>query len=91
MMFASGTIPMVAKAWRTKDLRSYSLAQLASANVGNLIHWLYIAALPFGPISFLHGFYTITTLAMLVWYVQHRRTWAAPAHHTQPTPLATNS
>lgn len=65
LWFASSNLPMLYKAFRTQDLHSYSPIQLAMANVGNAIHWLYIAALPFGPIWFLHGFNTVATALML--------------------------
>ena len=49
---------MLLKAFTTHDLRSYSLTHIALSNVGNLIHWVYVASLPVGPIWFLHGFFT---------------------------------
>jgi hypothetical protein len=68
LMFAAGSLKMLVKAWRTKDLRSYSLGQIVLNNVGNLLYWLYIISLPFGPIYFMHGFFTLVSLLMLVWY-----------------------
>jgi hypothetical protein len=76
-IFAVSHIPMLIRAYRTKDLRSYSVANLVLSNLGNGFHWLYIVSLPFGPIWFLHGFYTLTTAMMLLWYVQHRNKWTA--------------
>ena len=61
---------MVVKAARTKDLASYSLGNIVLANVGNVIHSIYIVHLPFGPISWLHGFHVVTTAMMLFWYVR---------------------
>jgi uncharacterized protein with PQ loop repeat len=72
-IFAASQIPMLIRAFRTKDLRSYSSVNLVLANLGNVCHWLYVVSLPFGPIWFLHGFYTIVTALMLLWYVQHER------------------
>jgi hypothetical protein len=69
-MFASSNVPMLIKAFRTRDFRSYSFAHIVMSNVGNAVHWIYIAALPWGPIWFLHAFYTITTALMLIWYLQ---------------------
>lgn len=69
VIFMMGTFPMLYKAWRTKDLRSYSLANIVVSNVGNFIHWFYILSLPFGPVWALHAFHTVTTLLMLVWYL----------------------
>ena len=43
------------------------------SNVGNLIHWIYVASLPVGPIWFLHGFFTVTTALMLVCYMRFQR------------------
>ncbi len=74
VLFASGTLPMLHKAWKTRDLRSYSLPYLVLSNVGNMIHWIYIAALPLGPIWLLHGFYTLSTATMLMWYLRQRST-----------------
>jgi uncharacterized protein with PQ loop repeat len=71
MLFITGNIPMLLKAFKTKNLRSYSLSNIVMVNVGNLIHWLYISSLPFGPIWLLHSFYTITMLVMLLWYLRY--------------------
>ncbi len=75
-LFASSSIPMLLKAFQSKDLRSYSLTHMVLSNIGNGFHWLYIVGLPFGPIWFLHSFYTISTALMLLWYLQHRHMWA---------------
>lgn len=71
VMFAFSTLPMVIKAYRTKDLRSYSLGNIALANGGNAVHSLYVFNLPMGPIWFLHGFYVVTTAMMLFWYLRY--------------------
>jgi len=73
-LFIGSYIPMLLKAFRTKDLRSYSLTNIVVANVGNGIHWIYIAGLPWGPIWLLHSFYTLAMALMLFWYVRYRRT-----------------
>lgn len=70
-MFVSSSFPMVYKAYKTKDLRSYSLGNIALANLGNLVHWAYISSLPFGPVWFLHGFNTLVTVLMFLWYWQY--------------------
>lgn len=72
LIFASGTLPMLYKALRTRDLRSYSLVNIAMSNLGNLVHWIYIASLPVGPIWLLHTFYTVSTAIMLVCYLSQR-------------------
>jgi uncharacterized protein with PQ loop repeat len=73
LMFVSSNFPMLLKAFKTQDLRSYSLTHIALSNLGNLIHWLYVASLPVGPIWFLHGFFTVTTALMLVCYLRYQR------------------
>jgi hypothetical protein len=70
-LFAVSNIPMLTKAARTRNLKSYSFPHIVFSNVGNLVHWIYIADLPFGPIWFLHTFYTITAMLMLVWYLRY--------------------
>ncbi len=70
LLFMFGTLPMLHKAFRTRNLKSYSLGNLLLSNLGNLIHWLYVSSLPFGPIWFLHGFSSLTTALMLVWYAR---------------------
>jgi hypothetical protein len=62
---------MLWKAYQTKDLKSYSLGYLVMGNAGNLVHWVYVSSLPFGPIWFLHGFYTLVTALMLFWYLRY--------------------
>jgi hypothetical protein len=48
VIFAGSTLPMLAKAARTKDLGSYSLGNIVLSNLGNLIHSLYVFHLPPG-------------------------------------------
>src|SRR5262245_4975646 len=78
LIFAAGSVDMVVKAWRTKDLRSYSLGQIVLNNVGNLFYWLYVLSLPFGPIYFMHGFFTLVSLLMLIWYFAYRTASRTP-------------
>lgn len=70
-IFAFSTLPMLLKAFRTKDLKSYSLGNILLANVGNVIHSVYVFNLPSGPIWLLHTFYLVTTALMLVWYLRY--------------------
>ncbi len=70
-IFAFSTLPMLMKAFRTKDLRSYSLSNILLSNLGNVIHSIYIFHLPMGPIWLLHAFYLVTTGLMLVWYLRY--------------------
>ena len=71
VIFALSTLPMLVKAVRTKDLRSYSLGNISLANVGNLVHSMYVFSLPAGPIWLLHSFYLVTTGMMLSWYLRY--------------------
>ncbi len=71
IIFALSTLPMLVKAFQTKDLRSYSLGNILLSNVGNVIHALYVFSLPPGPIWLLHSFYLITTGLMLVLYLRY--------------------
>jgi hypothetical protein len=80
VIFAVGTVPMVVKVARTKDLRSYSRSNLLLSNVGNLIQSVYVFSLPAGPIWALHTFYLTTTALMLVWYLRY------PAPRGRPVP-----
>ena len=66
IIFAFSTLPMLVKAFRTKNLSSYSLGNILLANVGNVIHPIYIFHLSRGPIWLLHTFYLVTTGLMLV-------------------------
>jgi uncharacterized protein with PQ loop repeat len=70
-LFALGTLPMLAKAFRTKNLASYSLGNILMSNVGNLIYSIYMFHLPRGPIWFLHSYNLLSTGLMLVWYLQY--------------------
>ena len=70
-LFTLGTLPMLIKAFRTKDLASYSLGNILMSNVGNIIYAIYVVHLPLGPVWFLHGYNLLTTGLMLVWYVKY--------------------
>lgn len=82
-IFAGSNIPMVLKALRTRDVHSYSLTNLALGNLGNTIHWLYVLNLPFGPIWFLHTFYTIANAIMLLAYLRYGRSKSTEAKNRQ--------
>lgn len=71
IMFGFSTLPMLTKAFQTKDLRSYSLGHILLANGGNVVHSVYVFDLPPGPIWMLHSFYLVTTGLMLVWYLRY--------------------
>jgi uncharacterized protein with PQ loop repeat len=86
IIFAFSTLPMLLKAFRTKDLRSYSLGNIALANTGNAVHCLYVYSLPPGPIWLLHGFYVVTTALMLAWYLRYE--WWPRRRPAQAAPSA---
>src|SRR5262245_17967682 len=71
VIFAGSTLPMLAKAHRSRDLSSYSLGNIALANIGNVVHSLYVFSLPPGPIWALHTFYLSTSGLMLAWYLRY--------------------
>lgn len=66
LMFVSSNLPMLWKAFTTKDLTPYSLGHISLSNIGNLIYWLYLFTLPVGPVWFLHGFNTVVAGLMVV-------------------------
>lgn len=70
-LFALGTLPMLVKASRTRNLASYSLGNIVLSNVGNVIYSLYVFNLPAGPIWFLHSYYLLSTGLMLLWYLRY--------------------
>lgn len=71
IIFVGSNLPMLAKALTTRNLKSYSLGQIGMANLGNLIHWIYVIGLPVGPIWFLHGFNTLVAGLMLAFYLRY--------------------
>jgi len=73
IFFASGELPMLVKAFQTKNLRSYSLGNILFANMGNVVYCIYVFHLPPGPISALHSFYMTSTVLMLFWYLRYER------------------
>ena len=75
LIFVSGNLPMLVKAFRTKDLHSYSLLQLILGNVGNTVYWLYVRSLPVGPIWYLQGFFSISSGLMLLFYLRYELKW----------------
>jgi uncharacterized protein with PQ loop repeat len=78
VIFVTSTLPMLFKAFKTRNLKSYSPVNIVLSNVGNFIYWLYVASLPIGPIWFLHGFFTVSTLLMLVLYLHYETGLAFP-------------
>jgi uncharacterized protein with PQ loop repeat len=95
-IFTLSMLPMLVKAARTRELRSYSLSYLLLSNAGNVIHSVYVFHLPVGPIWVLHTFYLITAALMLVWYLR----WVAcrvcaalrpPQHRQSTAPTSTGT
>jgi hypothetical protein len=70
-IFALSTLPMLFKAFRTRDLSSYSVGNILLANMGNIVHSIYVFSLPAGPIWLLHSIYLVTTGLMLTWYLRY--------------------
>jgi hypothetical protein len=81
LIFIGSNFPMLLKALTTRNLQSYSLAQISLANTGNLIYWFYVIGLPVGPIWFLHAFNTAVALIMLALYLRFE--WMSKKLHTQ--------
>jgi hypothetical protein len=71
-VFAGSVLPMLHKALRTREMSSYSLGNIALANVGNAVHSVYVFDLPPGPIWLLHTFYALSSALMLFWYFHCR-------------------
>ncbi len=77
-LFAASMVPMLRKAARTHDLGSYSLANLVTINIANIVHSVYVFALPIGPIWVLHGFYLVASALMLTWWLRYRSASSEP-------------
>ena len=88
VIFAASTLPMLVKAYRSRDLRSYSLGNIVLANVGNSVHSIYVFSLPPGPVWLLHSFYVATSALMLGWYLRYtlRKSTHATAHEMGGSP-----
>ena len=71
IIFAASTFPMLAKAYRSRDLSSYSLGNILLANIGNAVHSVYVFSLPPGPVWVLHSFYLTSTALMLTWFLRY--------------------
>ncbi len=78
-LFMISVLPMLIKAWRTHDLASYSLGNLAISNLANVIHSVYVFSLPAGPIWLLHAFYLAATALMLIWRLRYQPLPSVPS------------
>ena len=74
-IFIGSNLPMLIKAFKTKDLSSYSLGHLALGSLGNLVYWLYVVSLPFGPVWLLQAFFTTASALMLFLYFRYEKKW----------------
>lgn len=84
-IFIASYLPMLTKAARSKDLRSYSGPSLALANAGNIIQTIYVLSLPPGPLWLLQGFYLLATALMLYWWWAHQDRAPGPVAADAPT------
>lgn len=71
LLFVGSALPMLVRAHRTRDLSSYSPANLIIANVGNLAQTLYVVTLPPGPVWAMHAFNLVVSGLMLGWWLRH--------------------
>ena len=69
LLFLGSNLPMVVRAARTRDLRSYSRGNLVMTNIGNAVYTVYVLSLPAGPIWLLHLVYTAVSAFMLLVHV----------------------
>ena len=75
MIFIGSNLPMLLKAFKTKDLSSYSLGHLALGNLGNTVYWFYVISLPLGPVWFLQAFFSMANALMLFCYLHYEKKW----------------
>ena len=80
-LFIVSYLPMLFRAFRTRDLESYSRPSLVLANVGNIIQAVYVYSLPVGPIWFLHAFYLGASALMLALHLRHTTTKPQGVRH----------
>ena len=74
-IFISSNLPMLFKAFKTKNLSSYSPWHLGLGTLGNMIYWLYVISLPFGPVWVLQVFFTLASSSMLFCYLRYEKKW----------------
>ncbi len=82
LLFVGSALPMLIRARRTRDLSSYSPANLIIANVGNLAQSIYVITLPPGPLWLMHGFNVVVSALMLLWWLRHH--WLPTRRGTVP-------
>jgi uncharacterized protein with PQ loop repeat len=86
VIFAASALPMLVKAWRSRDLASYSRGNIVLSNIGNAVYSIYVFSMPAGPIWLLHSFYIVSSLLMLIWSVRYA---SAPADSSPATRVMT--
>lgn len=74
-IFISSNLPMLFKAFKTKNLSSYSLGHLPLGNLGNTVYWFYVISMPVGPVWFLQGFFSIANALMLFCHLRYEKKW----------------
>jgi len=84
VMFAVSHVPMVVKAVRTRDVRSYSIPNLVLVNAGNALWTVYVLSLPIGPIWALHSLYVIAGATMLGLVIRERRVTGSRSRSGRP-------
>ena len=84
LLVVGSALPMLVRARRTRDLSSYSPANLIIANVGNLAQTIYVITLPPGPLWLMHGFNVVVSALMFLWWLRHHwlpiRRGSTPRH-----------
>ena len=70
-IFMISQLPMLIKACRTKNLTSYSFANIGLANFGNVLYAVYVLQVPVGPVWAVHGFNLTTSGLMLTMYLRY--------------------
>ena len=85
-IFMIAQLPMLIKACRTKNLASYSFANIGLANVGNLLYSVYVIHVPVGPVWAIHLFNQTTSGLMLFLYLRYRG-GARWRDRAEPAPL----
>ncbi len=86
VLFVLSTLPMLIKARRSRDLRSYSGANLIIANCGNFLQSCYVITLPVGPLWAIHLFNTLASALMLTWWIRCRHRITSPSMRAQSPP-----
>jgi uncharacterized protein with PQ loop repeat len=90
VIFMASYLPMLVKAFRTRDLSSYSIGNLVLIDVGNAMHSVYVYSLPAGPIWVLHSVYLAAGALMTIWYLRFTHSTSEGRRHADQ-PVSTLS